>query len=119
MPKPGDPYRPCNGSEGERFESAFCERCERDRPYRLYWKDEDDPEADSTGCEIHTNALAFERTDPAYPKEWTFDANGRPVCTAFEPELPRDDEGRRLLTAAGDPEPARYFSTDPAQTSLF
>ena len=29
--KPGEPYRPCNGTEGEFFISMWCEECERDK----------------------------------------------------------------------------------------
>lgn len=70
------PYRPCNGSEGEWFESRFCDRCERDRDYR---------ENDGDSCPILGNALAFDIGEQGYPKEWIEDDNGEnPRCTAFE-----------------------------------
>ena len=65
------PYRPSNGSEGVWFESKFCNQCERD-----------DWASGGNGCPIQAAALAFDETDPSYPKEWIEDASG-PRCTAF------------------------------------
>ena len=66
----GKPYRPSNGTEGEMFHEQFCYRCRYDQ-------DDDEP------CEIHTNALVCSLGDADYPKEWVYDENGRPTCTAF------------------------------------
>ena len=63
----GKPYRPSNGTEGDVFMEMFCYRC----------KHYDD-------CEIIVKTMAFEKDDPEYPKEWKFDAEGCPTCTAFE-----------------------------------
>ena len=71
------PYRPCNGSEGEWFESRFCDRCKHDAEYR----------ADDTkeGCQILALALCFGIDDPAYPPQWVEDNDGsNPRCIAFE-----------------------------------
>ena len=35
------------------------------------------------GCLIIADTFAFEITDPKYPKEWVYDKDGRPSCTAF------------------------------------
>lgn len=70
------PYRPSNAGEGVWFESLFCNNCTRD-----------DWASGGDGCSIQTDALAFNETDPSYPKEWIEDADG-PRCTAFTPALP-------------------------------
>ena len=69
----GQPYRPSNGSEGEMFMAAFCDRCKLNA-------DELD------GCNILSDSFCYDVGDPEYPKEWTHDGRGRPTCTAFVPE---------------------------------
>lgn len=69
------PYRPSNGTEGEIFESWFCQRCLLDQ---------------DSSCEIHTRAIAFNEDAPGYPKEWVIPENteewpGDAKCTAFVP----------------------------------
>lgn len=84
-------YQPSNGTEGEGFMGVFCEQCERDREFR----DDTGP-----GCILAARALAFDVDDDLYPAEWTYDAEGKPTCTAFVPigtTLPTDSE----LEAAG------------------
>ena len=84
--KPGEKYRPSNGTEGVGFMEIFCMECERDR---LFWAEEGD------GCAIAARSMAFDVEDEMYPVEWTYDAEGRPVCTAFVPlgdRLPTDRE---------------------------
>lgn len=72
-------YRPSNGSEGEGFQAAFCDHCERDRAFR-----ESYPHVDGAdGCPILAAALALDINHPSYPKEWTFDRDGHSTCTAF------------------------------------
>lgn len=73
----GKPYRPSNGSEGDMFRHAFCDRCIHERDY--------DPESGAGGCEILGRSLFHDIGDPEYPGEWTHDDKGRPTCTAFEP----------------------------------
>jgi hypothetical protein len=63
----GKPYRPSNGTEGMIFEEMFCDHCTRF----------------SAECEIFLSALLYAIDDDQYPKEWIFDADGRPTCTAF------------------------------------
>lgn len=64
-------YRPSNGTEGDYFRCDFCDRCVRDLA---------DP-----GCGILTRTLLCDVEDDEYPDEWTYDAAGNPVCTAFDP----------------------------------
>lgn len=68
-------YRPSNGSEGEGFTAKFCETCERDRAYR-----EDEAQE---GCDILARALIFDIDKPGFPREWTYDEDNNPTCTAY------------------------------------
>lgn len=38
---------------------------------------------DNETCGIIADTLRLSVDDPDYPKEWRYDANGNPVCTAF------------------------------------
>lgn len=74
-------YRPSCGTEGECFQAAWCDKCEREE------HDED--------CEILCNTYCYDVNDPEYPKEWIYGKHG-PECTAFIPigdPIPyRDDQ---------------------------
>lgn len=61
-------FRPSNGTEGEAFIGAWCDRCARDQ---------------EQSCPILAATLALEVTHQSYPVEWILDANGQPQCTAF------------------------------------
>jgi hypothetical protein len=76
----GKPYRPGSGTEGMAFDERWCEHCTRDRPYR---GDPDNLDPGFHGCQIIADVFAFEVTDQRYPKEWVYDREGRPCCTAF------------------------------------
>lgn len=81
-------YRPSNGTEGECFVAAFCERCHHDA-------DRDNP------CMILTNAFAYDEDDPEYPKEWVEGGGAGPRCTAFRPldgPPPRQSDAPGQLT---------------------
>ena len=73
MIKPGEPYRPSNGSQGDGFMEHWCARCQRDAAFRdgMF----------SDGCSILAGAFA---TGGA--PEWQYDTNGEPCCTAFVEE---------------------------------
>lgn len=88
------PYRPSNGTEGEGFMERFCERCERDRRWRL---EERDP------CPILSDTMLYGVEDPAYPKEWVVDDDGHtnPRCTAFEEELSEEVRAHRQAEKDG------------------
>lgn len=82
------PYRPSNGTEGDIFQSRFCDRCKRDAKYRRTQDGKD-------GCRILLYVGTFAVDDPRYPKEWVKNAHGDPYgatarCTAFRHE---DDPG--------------------------
>lgn len=70
-------FRPCNGTHGDAFTSAWCGRCERDRKWR---EDEVDP------CEILGRTLMYDIEHPDYPQEWRYEQDGNAVCTAFVEE---------------------------------
>lgn len=80
-------YQPGNGSEGEGFFCRFCYECERDRAFQ--------DEESSEGCEILLRTMLYKVTDPEYPREWRYNDQGEPVCTAFVPlggRVPTDAE---------------------------
>lgn len=66
----GKPFRPSNGTGGDIFRSHWCDECEKDR-------------YESKPCKIFTKTLIYDATDKEYPKEWTYDDDGAPQCTAF------------------------------------
>lgn len=68
------PYRPSNGTEGEGFIGCWCARCDRDH------FNEDTMRG---GCRILADTLFYDRDDPKYPEEWTYNEAGEPICTAF------------------------------------
>lgn len=68
------PYRPSNGTEGDYFQSRWCELCVRD-------------DGADRICNILGNVLFHDVGDAEYPTEWTHDAEGQPMCAAFEEDL--------------------------------
>lgn len=90
----GQKYRPSNGTEGECFFAGWCCQCQRDKSMREGC-DVDDCD-DNERCDLIANSMAFDIDEEGYPKEWQYDKNGQPCCTAFVPAgdpipLPRDD----------------------------
>lgn len=81
MNKPGDPYRPSSGTAGECFFGRWCCHCARDKAMRE-GADIDECD-DNEKCELIANSMAFKPGDANYPKEWIYDAQGAPCCTAF------------------------------------
>lgn len=69
--KPGEAYRPSNGTEGEGFHESYCYQCLHTNP---------DPEGEKQ-CQIWMKALCYNTNEPEYPKEWTYDDQGKPTCT--------------------------------------
>lgn len=75
----GRPYRPGSGTEGMAFDELWCDHCARDAAYREAGEDADP----AIACQILSDTLVYSVTDPEYPKEWVYDRNGVPCCTAF------------------------------------
>lgn len=80
----GKPYRPSTGTEGAAFQEEWCCHCARDAAFQA------DPDF-AQGCQIVADTFAYDITDAHYPKEWIFDRDGRPCCTAYteDPTCPR------------------------------
>lgn len=104
------PYRPSNGSEGDCFQAAWCERCLRDKAARAgdY----------ANGCDILLRALAFPITDALYPDEWRQPIGDEwaPECTAFIEDSdderdppPPDPDPAQLVLIADPSEDLAYF----------
>ena len=49
--------------------ARFCERCLHDI---------------NGDCEIIALSMAFDVSNPEYPKEWIYGDDNKPTCTAFE-----------------------------------
>ena len=82
----GKPYRPSTGTEGAAFDEAWCANCERDKAYR-----DGGPDADpAIACRIIADTFVYAVSDPRYPKEWVYDRDGCPSCTAYteDPKCP-------------------------------
>ena len=67
-------YRPSNASEGESFYTTWCAECERERSFL---------ESGGDGCLIYVATMVLDTDDPEYPKDWVYDEQGVPCCTAF------------------------------------
>ena len=83
----GEPYLPSNGSEGIWFCDKFCDNCIHQHP---------DPDNKLQCDDILLQSLIGNQ-----PKEWIYDNEGKPTCTAFVKfDWGKDDEGNWI-----DPEP--------------
>lgn len=69
--KPGEKYRPSNGTEGECFMEHHCYHCIHDNG-----KDKI--------CDILTRSMCCDKTDKEYPEEWTYEESGRATCTSWK-----------------------------------
>ena len=79
-------YCPGNGTEGCMFMSEYCDVCLKDMKYRRTLDGDD-------GCKILIDAMMYDKSDEEYPKEWTYDKDDSPTCTAFIHE--KDRQKRR------------------------
>lgn len=70
----GESFQPSNGTDGMMFTDEFCCNCIHQHP---------DPDHEKQ-CMILMRTLVYYTTDPQYPKEWRFNAEGWPVCTAWQ-----------------------------------
>ncbi len=83
---PGEPYRPCNGSEGEFFHSMWCENCDRDKVMNGTATIDDADNDPDLYCEILNRSY---RDDPL--PEWKRGDDGQPMCTEFVPMRKPDE----------------------------
>lgn len=80
-------YRPSNGSEGDWFCDKFCRNC-------INGKYEHTMDIDDNPCEILTASFLFDIYEKEYPKEWVYDSESKPSCTAFVKfDWDKDDDG--------------------------
>lgn len=76
-------YRPSSGTTGEAFIASWCGRCKHDRVTN--GTVEYDQAGDDDYCPIIAATFAYDVTDSGYPREWCYNEEGEPVCTAFAP----------------------------------
>lgn len=69
----GKPYQPSNGTEGCLFQGHYCYQCSEDNL----------DEKGEGGCDIILATMVLDRKHEDYPKEWIYDQDGQPTCTAF------------------------------------
>lgn len=67
------PYRPSNGTEGTWFTEKYCMNCINCDP---------NPEGKKQ-CNILMRSFCYGINDKEYPKEWIYDYNDKPSCTAW------------------------------------
>lgn len=84
----GKQWEPSNGTEGYAFIESWCGQCQRDKSMR---EGVDFDECDDNEC-CPIIAASFR----GEAKEWQYDKNGQPCCTAFVPAgdtvpLPKDN----------------------------
>lgn len=77
--KPAEPYRPCNGSEGEFFMAMWCEECERDKVMSGQATVDDADKDPDLYCEILGRSFCSDEPLP----EWVYGPDGQPCCTQF------------------------------------
>lgn len=66
-------YCPSNGTEGDWFEDKFCMNCIHTNP---------DP-TKKPQCAIWCAAVCHHVNEEGFPKEWIYDDNDKPTCTAW------------------------------------
>ncbi|MCK0507966.1 hypothetical protein [Aromatoleum anaerobium] len=76
-------YRPSSGTSGASFIAAWCGHCKRDRVTNGSVRVDDANDDDY--CQILGATFRCNTDDPEYPREWRYDEDDYPVCTAFEP----------------------------------
>ncbi len=66
-------YCPSNGTEGDWFESKFCMNCINTNPNPTL----------KPQCKIWCAAVCYHVNEPEFPKEWTYNSENKPTCTAW------------------------------------
>lgn len=101
------PYQPSNGTEGCWFIQKFCENC-------IHGKHEHTVNPNDKPCDILSRTLLHSVDSPKYPKEWIYDQDNKPTCTAWVKwDWNKDDDGN-FNDPPTQPEPG-----DPNQLMLF
>lgn len=100
-------YQPSNGTEGMYFVEKFCMNCIHEK--FIHTHDDNDAK-----CDIFSNSLLYTIKEPGYPREWTYDENGKPTCTAFKKWDWGIDDGE----GGGLNEPPPPDPYDPNQLTL-
>lgn len=98
-------YCPSNGSEGEWFISQYCAKCIHEQFLHTQ-------NGNHKTCKILSDTMVFSVNDPGYPKEWIYDNEGNPDCTAFKKWEWQFDEH-------GNPVEDELPTEDPNQLSIF
>ena len=99
----GAPFQPSNGTEGIMFCEKFCDQCLNCHP---------NPDKNPQ-CDILMLTMCFYPTDKEYPKEWIFNEEGWPVCTAWQKwDWGNDDDFREPPEPPCEPQ-------DPGQLTIF
>lgn len=94
----GQPYRPSNGTEGLWFVDEWCRNC-------IHGKYEHTGDISDKPCELLTASFMCDIKDPMYPKEWIYDKDDRPTCTAFVKwGWNRDDDGNWIDPPVSPPD---------------
>lgn len=105
MGKPGEKYRPSNGTEGEGFMSEHCHQCIHER-----WVHHPDTTGEDGMCKIIIATMGLDMKDPDYPSEWTYDANGDPTCTKWVKfDWGTDDDPREPPPKPEPDDPAQFM----------
>ena len=100
-------FRPHNGTEGMDFIDQYCSCCIYER-----WMHHQDEDKEEDKCGILTKTYVYKTTDPEYPDEWTYDNEGKPVCTAWQHwDWGNDEDGWN--------EPPEDTPIDPNQLVMF
>jgi len=94
-------YCPSNGTEGEMFFSEFCYQC-------IHEKFSHTQKHGDKQCDIMSNSLLYYPSEEGFPKEWIYDENNRPTCTAFKKwdwgnDGDPDDPGNPKYSPPDDP----------------
>ena len=102
----GEKYQPSNGTDGCAFVERFCEHC-------IHEKFIHTQKGDDKKCNIFTKTLVYDVKDKEYPKEWVYDENDNPTCTAWVKwDWGMDDDEN------GFNEPPVIYPDDPNQLVL-
>lgn len=69
------------------FTESFCDRCIHEK--WSHTQNDNDKK-----CDILSRSMVYDTIEEGYPKEWMFNDEGWPVCTAWKKwDWDQDDEG--------------------------